>query len=47
MGNVSETRKILLDCKCTTFLQLKKKKKKSSNEERAIFKMFDHERKVP
>lgn len=28
MENVSETRKILLDCKCTTFLQLKKKRQK-------------------
>lgn len=46
MGNVSETRKILLDCKCATFVQLKKKKKtKSSNEEGATFKMFDHARK--
>lgn len=44
MGNVSATRKILLDCKCTTFLQLKKKTK-STNEEGAIFKMFDHARK--
>lgn len=45
MGNVSETRKILLDCKCATCVQLKKKKTKSSNEEGATFKMFDHARK--
>lgn len=27
MGNVSETRKILLDCKCTTFYNFKKRQK--------------------
>lgn len=44
MKNISKTKKILLNYKYTTFLQLKKKTK-NTNKKKTIFKIFNHTKK--